>query len=456
MSELSKEAWPFSEISDSEGLDIAAIFDGAAPQPRQNLTGAPDASTDEREEVPASENSSSVLAASELTANPTVSERPKPQLAVNQAAAEMPSVSPAARQTEAKSGDNPLAAAFDQKIAENAKAGLFEKLPIFSHKGARETVEDTSMTFEELRIRKVDDFADLEDGKRVTWKVKYGSITKEVKDPKSTTIKAIKEAIERSKEFLDALKRAKDKSPDCLLVPEVVMRTKGIASYRGHFATLEEARMSDKVICVIPSGDGKLYELRKMEEGEFIAPANKVAEFPYVQAGFTPSLPRIPLSLIGQIVAFFRSFVSEQEEYEALAHIFWDKKEQRFFAYIPPQTVSKDDIVADLRSCPYQEPRYLRYADIHSHNTMKAFFSHRDNLDETGTGLYFVVGHLDSFLPELKARISCGGSFVEIDPENVIEGLGQEFPEEWNRQVHLKKSHAVFSLSEAEREGMAA
>ena len=41
------------------------------------------------------------------------------------------------------------------------------------------------MTFEELRIRKSDDFTDLEEGKRVSWSVEYCGIRKgKSKDPK--------------------------------------------------------------------------------------------------------------------------------------------------------------------------------------------------------------------------------------------------------------------------------
>ena len=45
------------------------------------------------------------------------------------------------------------------------------------------------------------------------------------------------------------------------------------------------------MICLVPSGDGKLYEVRKLEQGEFIAPAKKASEFQVVKAGFTPLCP---------------------------------------------------------------------------------------------------------------------------------------------------------------------
>ena len=93
---------------------------------------------------------------------------------------------------------------------------------------------------------------------------------------------------------------------------------------------------------------------------EFIAPKNKIVDFGAVRAGFTPALPLIPMSLMGQIVAFFRSFMQENDENEAMAIIFWDKAEQHFFAYVPKQTVTKEQIDADLTECPYPRSRFHR------------------------------------------------------------------------------------------------
>ena len=70
---------------------------------------------------------------------------------------------------------------------------------------------------------------------------------------------------------------------------------------------------------------------------------------------------------------------------------------------------------------------------------MEAFFSPKDDQDEQGTGLYLVMGQVNRFFPELRARFSCNGSFVEIDPGAIIEGLTQPFPEEWSGHVKRRK-----------------
>lgn len=223
MSEPSNGAWPFQEIPEEEGLDISAIFGDSSAAPQGDPFAPPAAA----QSVP----SSPTPVAQEIT--PAV------------AATSQPTTAPIAKAPVEAPAENPIAAAFEQKTAENTKKGLLEKPPVFYHKGVKEEIDDPSMTFEELRIRKSDDFTDLEEGKRVSWSVEYCGIRKEVKDPKGTTIISMKEMIERSREFLDALKKTKDKDPCCYVKPKVEMKTKGNAAYKGKFGTLEEARNSD-------------------------------------------------------------------------------------------------------------------------------------------------------------------------------------------------------------------
>ena len=64
----------------------------------------------------------------------------------------------------------------------------------------------------------------------------------------------------------------------------------------------------------------------------------------------------------------------------------------------PRRLYPQGDVEADLRDCPYDDDtRYIRYADLHSHNSMEAFFSPKDDQDEQGTGLYLVMGQVNRF-----------------------------------------------------------
>lgn len=182
--------------------------------------------------------------------------------------------------TSAESDPVPEAAAV-KSIAPRPQTqlSLFDKPPVFQYGGAREQITDASMTFEALRIQKADDFPELEDASAVTWQVRYGDITKTVAAPKADTIAAMKAEIEKSKAFLDSLKKGKIKDPECVVKPQIRMQKKGIADYKGVFPTLEAARASNKVICLIPSRDGQTYEMRRSELGEFIAPKQRSRSF---------------------------------------------------------------------------------------------------------------------------------------------------------------------------------
>lgn len=330
------------------------------------------------------------------------------------------------------------------------QVSLFDKPPVFQYGSAREPITDTELTFDALRIQKSEDFPELEERSAVSWQMRYGDITKAVTSPKTATILSMKREIEQSKAFLDSLKKGKCKNTECLVKPSVTMQKKGIADYKGVFPTLEAARASNKVICLIPARDGQVYELRRSELGEFLAPKTNITEFSQIRAGFRPALPRIPQSLLCAILGFFRSQMTGGAEFEALVRIYWDRQEKRFVPYVPRQQVSKDCIRIDLseETLP-DENRYLYYADIHSHNSMKAVFSAIDDMDERGTQLYLVVGHLDSFYPEIAARISCGGSFVPIEPKLVLEPLDADFPEEWCDKVR----HELPALPSAQPSG---
>ena len=262
----------------------------------------------------------------------------------------------------------PVSEAGNAAKSKTAKAepNLEEKPPVFAYAGATETINDTSMTFDELRIEKAGDFPELDDGKRVSWTVEYGKITKSVADPKGTSIGKMKSDIEASKEFLDSLKKAKDKNPVCKVKPRVTAQSKGTAAeYKGIFATLEEAEEAGKVISIVPSRDGRVYEIRDTEMGRFVTTAAGCDMLSEVRAGFTPALPRIPLKLTMQVFAFFRHYINDGSESEALLNIYWDKEKQEFTADAPEQVVTEVSVEGRI-SEKYMCDRYIHYMDIHS------------------------------------------------------------------------------------------
>lgn len=217
----------FSELG-VDGLDIDAIFgggNGAAADP----FAAPLVSA-----VPATPPAAAAQTAQPMATN--AQQQPAPAPVPEEAPNNLIEAAFAATETPAV-----------QMVPQQTTFSLFDKPPIFSYGGAKEEIKDASMTFEELRIAKADDFPELSEGKKVSWRVDYGKSSKVVTDAKGTTIASVKEELEKSKTFLDNLKKTKGETPECLVKPTVTMQSKGIAAYKGVFASVEEAQESDNL-----------------------------------------------------------------------------------------------------------------------------------------------------------------------------------------------------------------
>lgn len=313
---------------------------------------------------------------------------------------------------------------------------LMELPPVFKYGSCEEDISDGDMTFEQLRAEKEPDFLELEDSKRVSWTVQYGRVTKPISSPAKQKIAQVKEEIELSKEFLEGLKKAKDKRPRCFVKPTVAGKSKGIAAYKAILLSPEDAAQSPKPICLFPARDGQMYEMRKNKLGVFVTPTNHIHELSEVRAGFQPALPRIPHELFKRILAFFRYYTEQEHPLEVMVQIYWDSLKKRFLVVVPYQHVSGVEVrVPEEQPGQLDEERFYYYADVHSHNIMPAFFSEQDNCDELATRLYIVVGRLQRPSPEIRARISNGGKFLEIPLEDVVEVSQAEFPEYWTASV---------------------
>ena len=348
--------------------------------------------------------------------------------------------------------ENPLMAALNRQEERNARKAaepIFAQLPIFSYNGTEEPIENTEQTFEELRLAKADDFPEFDEAQNLKWSVTYGKITKQVAVPRKTKIGQFKREIETSKDFIAALKKASDKHPKCLVKPVISMQKKGEACvYKGAFVSLADARASRKTITFIPARDGKIYERRITDAGEFITPVDPPANITVlddVRPGFLSALPRIPYDLVEQALGLFRALMETQRPLEALVHIYWDKQEQRYFIHVPRQTVSCSSVDACVDDEELQDSdRYIHYADLHSHNRMPAVFSRTDDRDERANRVYLVAGHLDRYYPELSARVCNGGRFLSIDPALVLERPPvAHFPVRWLKQIRAERGDAI-------------
>lgn len=274
----------FAFPGESTGLDAGDIFGNGS---FTDLGSADDGENPFDGMTPAEPEAAPALAAPASTPVQQIpsqpAPQPTPQPVSTPAAPTAPPVpkeqpkTPSAQPAEEE--PNPLMAAMDlqeQKNARQAAAPVFAQLPVFSYNGNQEPIENTEQTFDELRLAKADDFPEFDEAQSISWSVTYGKITKSVATPRKTKIGDFKREIESSKEFMDALKKATDKRPKCIVKPTVKMQKKGEGTYKGIFPRMADARASDKTICFIPARDGHVYERRVTGAGEFITPTSGV------------------------------------------------------------------------------------------------------------------------------------------------------------------------------------
>ena len=329
-------------------------------------------------------------------------------------------------------------------VAEDGADALLAKLagkpPVFEYGSIKDEISDPTFTFEQLRVKMVADCPELEARAHVSWTVSYAGITERIADAESSIFET-KAKIEKGKKFKEALKKLKpkDKEPVCVVKPSVTAQKKGVLPfppYKGMFVSTEQAAQSDKAIAYIPARDGKVYEMRRNEIGTFIAPSQRIAELEDIRAGFQMSLPRLPASLLSQIIAFFRRVCVEYgRDLEALVNVLWDRQEKEYALHVPPQKIDAMSVKTDLSQQP-DPSRFLHIMDVHSHNIMSAQFSKVDDRDEQATRLYMVIGRLDRYYPEIRCRFACGGRHVEIPAEQICERADVPFAPEWLKVVH--------------------
>lgn len=317
-----------------------------------------------------------------------------------------------------------------------------EKDAIFNYGKAKDPITDRDCTFEDLRAKYETDFPELSEAKNVSWKMLYGKVTKIISNPGAVKVYDMKAEIEKSKQFIENIKKAKkdaDKNPECLVKPFVTAQSKGEAqfsAYKEYCSSVEDAQASSKPIVIIPSRDGKIYEMRKTPVGTFMAPAEFLPEFPLVGTGFQMALPKIPMHILMFILNFFGE-LSKRHKSEALVHILYDTMRGKYTMRVPKQELTHTSVHSVMEE---EYPEHLIHVmDIHSHNIMPAIFSDIDDKDEKATRLYAVVGKIDQVFPEITVRASCAGKFIPLQPEDIFENKfkAYPYPSMWDEQITL-------------------
>ena len=359
---------------------------------------------------------------------------------------------------EIANAPDPLSAAL-AKAKQQGDARLVEacatREAMFVYGKAKDPITDRDCTFEDLREKYESDFPELAESKKVEWSVTYGKETKTIVNPGSDKIYDVKAEMEKSKKFIDGIKKGKseaEKNPECIVKPRIKAQSKGevihLSSYKEFCSTEEEAHGSSKAIVLLPSSDGRVYQMRKTPVGTFTAQAGNLPEFPEVKPGFQMGLPKIPMHLLMFIWDFFAK-LSERYELEALVHILYDMHSKEYTVRVPKQKLTHVSVDSVLEE---EYPDHLIHVmDIHSHNTMPAKFSPVDDEDEKPTRLYAVMGMLHRAFPDICVRASCGGHFVQVDPIEVFDTKATNFPHPsiWDEQIDLPDPEELSSMTPA-------
>jgi len=130
---------------------------------------------------------------------------------------------------------------------------------------------------------------------------------------------------------------------------------------------------------IVAGKDGKLYEIRHTEMGTIVVPTRNIRMLEEIPTGFQFNLPKIPGELLSQALSFFRDYCKDGTELEVMVSFQFNLDTKEFFVQCPFQQVTKGRI-------EYEEEKmtedFIEVLQLHSHNTMSAFFSDIDDRDE--------------------------------------------------------------------------
>jgi len=142
--------------------------------------------------------------------------------------------------------------------------------------------------------------------------------------------------------------------------------------------------------------------------------------------GIQQFLPKPEIIVFSEILEIFK-YICNKTNYELCINLYYDTLKDNFKLNIPDQIVSVASIKYNYNEDIELSDRYIRYLQIHSHNTMPAFFSKTDNADEAFTNLcyYGVVGKISKestfYNIDMIFRIWNGINFVNVDLNNVFD-----------------------------------
>ncbi|MER2005837.1 MAG: hypothetical protein ABS939_00170 [Psychrobacillus sp.] len=284
------------------------------------------------------------------------------------------------------------------------------------------------------------------------WTIHFATETFQVADfveeipEEGITLEQVREGLERSfAQFSVARTKWDVDKENNRLFPDAFAGSKGgDSSMRVPFFTsIEDAVNHEGTLSYVIGANGQVYESRKSLWGDLLVKTNRVERVKEVEEQFNFHLPKIPSQILAHILSFFEAY-TKKGEYEVMLCVYWDKETETYFLDCPKQVVTKFHIDKQLNPAygGRNSLRYIKVLEIHSHNTMRAYFSGTDDADEQQFGLYGVVGRLDKPGIEIVTRVKVNDNAFLIPFTDIFERdlscATFDYPKEWEANVQLK------------------
>lgn len=283
------------------------------------------------------------------------------------------------------------------------------------------------------------------------WTIHFATETFSVSDfvteipEEGITLEQLRESLERSFAQFSVARTKWDISEEKMqLFPDAFAGSKGGDSPMRvpFFTNIQEAEVYEGSLCYLVGADGQVYENRKSPWGNLVVKTKQVERVQEVEEKFNFHLPKIPNKILAQILAFFQSY-TKIGEYEVMLCVYWDKESNSYLTDCPKQVVTKFHIDKQLNPAlgGRNSLRYIKVLEIHSHNTMRAYFSGTDDVDEQQYGLYGVVGRLDKRDLEIIIRAKVNDNSLNVPITEVfdtnLKDVEFSYPKEWEKNVLL-------------------
>ena len=171
------------------------------------------------------------------------------------------------------------------------------------------------------------------------------------------------------------------------------------------------AALEEKTGFASAAENGHSYEVCRMAAGLFIMKDGCDLSFSIKE--------KIPVAILQDAVRAFR----EEMPLEAAGRIYRRKDGTWFFHRLRPSSVSRIHVLYEDGDEPEEarmgEARMV--SEVHSHNSMPAFFSEQDRVSGVYPGLYICIGRLDRECVSVACCAEMGFIIKALDPAEIFQ-----------------------------------